>query len=694
MKRILSYLRNHYSGITRITLFIVSVLILVLIFPKEGKFKYEFTKGKPWMHEDLIAPFDFAILKAPSEIEDEKQKLAKDIKPYFRYDRELYEKYRGDLKNTFHEKWDLKYSNNKRLEGKMAANLQLCLDIYDSIMDRGVIEPVPDFDIHSQDYTFYVIADNVLEEKSINDLFTIHSADEFISQSVPSENIFDNSLVEVVVKSSLIQNVRLDQETTEKEMSDKLSRISETHGLIQKGERIISMGELVSGQKYQILESLRIDYESRLGSSFKYAGILSGQIILLTITMASLFFFLFFFRKEIFAETKQAVLILILILTMVAVTSLVVRYSPNYVYLIPVCLIPIIIGVFTDSRLALFTHLITIILTGFLVPNSYEYVFLQLFAGIVTILTTVKLEHRSQFFFTSVMIFLVYSSIYTGMTLIKEGSLNDINIRYFIMFGGSALLTLFSYPVIFIFEKIFGLITNVTLMELSNTNNKLLRELALKAPGTFQHSMQMANLAEEAIHHIGGNPLLVRTGAMYHDIGKMNDPLYFIENQSTGVNPHDELTYDESAEIIVDHVLRGVERAKKHKLPEPIIDFIRTHHGTRKTEYFYMLAKRDNPDEDIDDTVFSYPGPEPYSKETAVLMMADTVEAAARSIKKPNEESIDKLVEGVITKQVETRQFDNADITFRDIRQIKKIFKKKLMNIYHLRIEYPDQAVK
>ena len=492
-----------------------------------------------------------------------------------------------------------------------------------------------------------------------------------------------------MLQNALIFNVIYDVDTWEKEKKGLLGRISETRGMVQSGERIIAKGELVTADKFQVLESLRIDYESKLGSSFKHAGILSGQIILLAVSMASLFFFLYFFRIEIFSETKQIVLILLLVLFMVLITSLVVRYSPEYVYLVPVCMIPILIGVFMDSRLALFAHLITIIITGFLVPNSYEYVFLQLFAGIVTILSTVKLERRSQFFFASLMIFLVYSVIYSGMTLIKEGSLKDVNYMYFGLFGGSALLTMFSQPFIYIFEKLFGLVTNVTLLELSNTNNKLLRELALKAPGTFQHSMQMANLAEEAIHEIGGNPLLVRTGALYHDIGKINDPLYFIENQTTGVNPHDELTHDESAEIIIDHVLTGVEAAKKYNLPEQIIDFIRTHHGTRKTEYFYTMAKRDNPDEEIDDRAYTYPGPEPFSKETSVLMMADTVEAASRSLKKPDEEAIEKLVEGVIDKQIESKQFDNADITLRDIRRIKGIFKNKLMNIYHLRIEYP-----
>ena len=689
MKQFFSYLRNHYSEINKIALFVLSVVFLLLVFPKEGKFKYEFTKGKPWMHDDLIAPFDFAILKSAGEIESEQQQVLKKLTPYFRFDTIITKTYRNTLIEEFNSIWDIKYHKNKQSSIRKNRNKKLCLSIYDSIIQKGVIESNNEIVSGQEDQSIYVIKDNIVEEKKTSDFFSIQSADLYIHDRLPHNNTIDRNLLISVLENSLAHNLRFDKETTSLEQSETLSKISNARGMVQSGERIISRGEVITKDNFQILESLRIEYESKLGSSFKYAGILSGQIILIAVSLISLYFFLLYFRQEIFAETKQVVLILFLIIAAVGTASLVIKFNPVYIYLVPVCLIPIIISVFTDTRLALFSHLITIIIIGLLVPNSYEYVFLQLFAGIVTILSTVKLERRSQFFFTSLMIFLVYSGIYTGMTLVKEGSLQDINYLYYSLFGGSALLTLFSYPIIFVFEKLFGLITNVTLLELSNTNNKLLRELALKVPGTFQHSMQMANLAEEAIHEVGGNPLLVRTGAMYHDIGKMEDPLYFVENQTTGVNPHDELTYDESAEIIIDHVLRGVELAKKHKLPEQIIDFIRTHHGTRRTEYFYTLAKQATPDEEIDDSVFTYPGPEPFSKETAILMMADTVEAASRSLKKPDEDAIDKLVENVIDKQIEGGQFNNANITLRDIRKIKSIFKKKLMNIYHLRIEYP-----
>jgi putative nucleotidyltransferase with HDIG domain len=641
------------------------------------------------MHEDLVAPFDFAILKSEQELKQEQEAVLETLKPYYKFDAELYQKQRNLLIEDFNGKWNGKYTNQNPNSERKQNHLNVCLEIFDSIMNAGILELMTETHRLSKDNTIWVIRENVASERDINDLLTINSAVKLIHKWVAEQRNIDDNFEISILENALVQNVRYDAETTEKEKNVELGKISLTRGMKQSGEQIILKGELVTGEKLQVLESLRIDYEAQLGSSFKYAGILAGQIILLTISLLSLFLFLLFFRPEVFASSKQIMLILLLIISTVLVNSLMVKFNPDFIYIIPICLVPIIVGVFMDSRLALFVHLITIIITGFIVPNSFEFVFLQLFAGIITILSTAKLEHRSQFFITSLMIFLTYSIIYTGMFLIREGSLQEINYVYFALFGGSAVLTLFSYPIIFIFEKIFGMITNVTLMELSNTNNKLLRELALKAPGTFQHSMQMANLAEEAIHEIGGNPLLVRTGAMYHDIGKMTDALYFVENQTTGLNPHDDLTYEESADIIIDHVLTGVEKARKYNLPEQIIDFIRTHHGTRKTEYFYTLAKRENPDEEIDERIYTYPGPEPFSKETAVLMMADTVEAASRSLKKPDEESIDKLVESVINKQIDSHQFDNADVTFRDIRKIKSVFKKKLMNIYHLRIEYP-----
>lgn len=684
-----TYLRNHFAGISKFLLFILTIILLVIILPREGKFKYEFRKGKPWMHDNVIAPFDFAIKKPAEELESERQQIVSNVKPYFFVDTGIISRQKAVLDDNFVQRWNTVHPPGSSNEIKKRRTLDAIHEIFDSVMQKGIIEMTLSIENQSPDAKVIVITNNIAEERTLSDFLTIQSADKFISERVKSLQNTENDLMISVLENSLVHTIKYDPETTEKEKQELIAKISETRGMIQTGELVISRGELITNDKLRVLESLRIEYESKLGSSFKYAGILAGQIILLSVALFSLYLFLFFFRKEIFNDQKKIVMILLMIVSVVFSTALVVRFNPEYTYLIPVCLVPIIVGIFNDSRLALFSHLITIIITGLIVPNSYEFVFLQLFAGIVTILSIVKLERRSQFLLTSVMVFITYSIIYSGMTLIKEGSTKEMNYTYFLMFGGSAVLTFLSYPIIFVFEKIFGFITDITLLELSNTNNKLLRELAMKAPGTFQHCMQVANLAEEAAYEIGANPLLVRTGAMYHDIGKLDDPQYFIENQSTGLNPHDELTHEESAQIIIQHVIAGVEKAKKYKLPEQVIDFIRTHHGTRKTEYFYSLAVKDNPDEVVDPRIFTYHGPEPFSKETALLAMADVVEAASRSLQKPDEDSVSKMVEKVIDRQVEARQFDNADITLRDLKKIKKVFRKRLMNMYHLRIEYP-----
>jgi len=442
-----------------------------------------------------------------------------------------------------------------------------------------------------------------------------------------------------VLINALKQNVIYDEETTARVRETTLSQIPDSRGMVQRGERIISKGELVNAEKFQILESLRADYESRLGTTFKYLNILAGQALLISLTMIAFILFMISFRKDLFAENKKLLLMLFNILFMVSIASLVIKLNNQLLYLIPFCLVPVIIRVFFDTRLAYFVHVVTMILTGFMVPNAFEFVFMQLIAGIIAIISVAELRRRSQFFLTAAAIFISYSAIYIGMLLIQDGSFENIASRQFVMFAGNALFTLFSYPLIFVFEKVFGLVTDVTLMELSDTNSPLLRKLSQYAPGTFQHSLQVANIAEEAAYAIGGNTLLVRAGALYHDIGKMEMPVYFIENQTTGVNPHDELGYEESGRIIIGHVFKGIELAKKYNLPEVLVDFIRTHHGTRRAEYFYNKKKIEFPEEEFSDKPFKYPGPVPFSKETSVLMMADSVEAASRSMHRPTAEN-------------------------------------------------------
>ncbi len=412
--------------------------------------------------------------------------------------------------------------------------------------------------------------------------------------------------------------------------------------------------------------------------------------MLVCISIIVLVLFLAYFRKDVFADNKKVLLILLLIYLMVFATSRVIRYDIKYLYLIPVCLVPIIIRSFYDTRIALFVHIVTVIIIGFLVSNSFEFVFMQFIAGIISIVSISNLRKRSQFFITALLIFITYSAVYTGLSLIHEGNTESINKVNCAWFGISALLTLLTPPLIYIFERIFGFTTDISLIELSDTNTPLLRELLKKAPGTFHHSLEVANLVEDIITNIGGDRLLARAGALYHDVGKIETPMYFIENQPSGVNPHEDISYEESARIITGHVFKGIKIAKKHKLPEQVIDFIRTHHGTNKTQYFYTMFQKQHPLMIIDETMFTYHGPIPFSKETAVLMIADSVEAASRTLENPDEDSIKNLIDSIIEQHINNEQFNNANITYRDIAVVKKILEKQLMNIHHIRVHYPE----
>jgi cyclic-di-AMP phosphodiesterase PgpH len=484
-------------------------------------------------------------------------------------------------------------------------------------------------------------------------------------------------------------NIVFDTQYTDLSRKEELERIPLSRGMVQQGEKVISRGELITPEKYRLLESFRAEYQKQAGQSTVELLLYVGQFILVSISFIVLALFLFFFRRDVFFDNRRLFLILLSVFLMVLITSLVVKYNVDLLFLIPVCIVPVLIRAFFDNRLALYVHIITIIIIGFLVPRSFEFVFLQFIAGIVAIFSMVGLRRRSQLFFTVMLIFLTYSAVFFGLSLAHSGTFQGIEWINFAYFGGAAMLTLFAYPLIFMFERIFALPTDFSLLELADTNNKLLRELNLNAPGTFQHSLQVANLAEEAVIQIGGNSLLTRTGALYHDIGKMNNPMFFTENQITGFNPHDDIPREESARIIINHVIEGIEMARKKNIPEYIIDFIRTHHGTTTARYFFSMHKKENPDEDIDIKAFTYPGPRPFSKETAVVMMADSVEAASRSMRKPDEKNINELVDKIIDTQIRENQFDNANITFKDISTIKKIFKRRLMNIFHVRIAYP-----
>src|SRR5690554_231166 len=458
--------------------------------------------------------------------------------------------------------------------------------------------------------------------------------------------------------------------------------------MVQKGELIIAQGSTINNEAYQKIESLRRAYEeeARIGGDIKI--VILGQLFLVGLIILLLMVFLYLFRRDIFENNRLLTLILVVVTSMLVLLSWAVDIELANLYFIPFCIVPIIIRVLFDTRMALNIHLLMVLLAAYFVPNSFEFVFLQLTAGMVAIYSIKTLVKREQFLLSSLFILATYIIAFLGMVLIRNGTVGDLRWVDFVPFVVSVLLTLLAYPLIYAFERFFGITSDVTLMELTNTNSKLLRELSYKAPGTFQHSLQVANLAEAAIYQIGGNTLLTRAGALYHDIGKIMNPQYFIENQTKGYNPHDGLTFEQSAQIIISHVSKGIEMARKANLPEEIIDFIKSHHGTTRVDYFYQSYIKSFPEKFVDEDLFRYPGPIPFSKETAVLMMADSVEAASRSLKEPDAKGISSLVDKIIDYKIAQNQLKNANITLQEIETIREMFKTMLMSIYHVRVDY------
>lgn len=690
-KRLLENIRDRHTEVFKILLFAVTVAVIVWILPKEGKFKYEFQVGKTWLNQDFIAPFGFAINKSKEDLKIEKNKITENFKPYFKLDTSS----AGKEIKRYLKDFDLKYPKPKSKNdlAKLARTKQFGLEVISIIYSKGIVQLNEVIEKKPGDFQINLVVNNQLEERNLGDLFTIQTAFNAIQDLVNNhkENIEKQLLIDVI-ENTISQNVFYNEEMTKKALNEQLNNVSLTRGMVKQGELIIAKGEVIDRNKYQILESLKNEYIVQLGSKTNYYFILTGQIVLISICISLLFLFLTLFRRDIIADNNNATFILLLIVLNVFMTAGALRFdSVVSIYILPYCILPVMMRVFFDTRTALFTHLVTCLILGFIVPNSFEFILIELIGGIITIFSIVTLRNRSQLFMSVAFIFFTYALTYLSITIIQQGKIDNIEWEYFGWFAISAMITLFAYPMIYVFEKLFGFISDVSLLELADTNSPLLRELATKAPGTFQHSLQVANLAEEAIQAIGGSPLLVRTGALYHDIGKLDSPMYFIENQTTGINPHDEIGYEESAAIITGHVIGGIERAKKNNIPDRIIDFIRTHHGTTKVQYFYQSYLKIHPNEIIDESMFQYPGPIPFSKETAVLMMADSVEAASRSLKRYDVENIDALVEKIIDYQIKENQFINSDITFKNINTIKKIFKKKLLNIYHLRMEYPNK---
>ena len=680
----LSKVGHSYQIIFRVLAFIVALVLVVWQMPRTIKFKYEYQKMRPWQYESLYAPFNFPIYKTAEQLKSEEEVSLKDFYPIFVYDANITKNNKAAMLQEFEAQWN-------DAEKDKLKNKELLEKIYDTIENRGIIINVAaTYDLKPESM-IDVVRDRVVKTKSFRDFYTMKSASDFISNYLSNvDNDIDKTLINRLLLAYLNQNVVYSEDLTKQSEEQALAAISLTFGMVQKDELIISEGELITDEKYNIINSLRKEYDTMNSDNFFNRNInLYGQILIVAFIFLFLFLAIKLINPELLKESKSINMILVMMLLMILPSFIVLKHAPTMIYLMPLTILPMLLVTFFDSRIAIYIQILTLIIISLAVPNSFQFFVIQFMTSLFAIFILANKMSRSKYFFTSAIVFVAYVIMRITMSLIFDGGMENVGWNEIGVFAMNALFTMLTLPLIFLFERVFGFVTYMTLLELSNTNSPLLRKLSSEAPGTFQHVMQVADLCEEALFAIGGNMLLARTGAMYHDIGKVKNPLFFTENQHGKYNLHEDMSYYESSQIIINHVIDGIEICRKYHLPEQIIDFVRTHHGTRRTEYFYQMELRENPGEEINEADFRYHGPIPFSKETAVLMMADSVEAASRSLQDKTEESISKLVDGIIDAQTKDNQFINTDLTFRDITTIKKVFKKKLMNIYHVRIAYP-----
>ena len=670
----MQFFYKYQSFIYKVILFLITVFCLVYLFPRSGGFKYNYQTGKPWPYETLLAPFDFPIAKSEEELNAERQAVAQESPLIFTRDT-LAEQRSLDRTRKWIRQQVTPFSSSRILRD---------WDRYlNNLYSPGLIDA--SFAIQSSK-PILVVRDNSAQKLLFSDL-KINDSLPFSNESALLNGIIANASNRLILNEYIESNLVLDSLLTRQKLEESLSLILPTRGVVAEGERIIAQGEVVDQKRFQILNSLRVEYLSDLWASSEQS-IIIGYSILVSILIFLTFLFLWRYRPLVYENNTKVVFVFSTILIMVAAIKLAMTYNINFVYVVPLCIVPLLLKTFFDTRLAFFVFLMGLLLIGFMVPSDFSFIFMQLVAGAIATLTMPDLYKRANLFVVAVLIVVSYVFCYISFHMIYEGNLSTVSLDNlgFLLINGLGIL--FVHPLVYIFEKIFGLVSDLSLLELSDTNSKLLRTLSEKAPGTFHHSLQVANIAEAAANEVNANALLVRVGALYHDIGKMNNPLYFSENQSTNYNPHHELDPFESSRLILNHISDGIEIAKRNNLPDRIIDFIRTHHGTTPTRYFYHKAKKEN--EDVDKSIFCYPGPKPYSKETAILMMADSVEAASKSLQEPTAEGIASFVQKIIEEQAEENQFDEADISLREIELIKKILIEKLINVYHLREVYPE----
>jgi len=689
-------MKRYIQLILKLAIFLASAAIIFYLLPREGQFKYEYQLGKPWNYGLIVAPFDFPMQKTDKELEAERDTLLTNYKPYYELDSTAFISFNKQLHTSFTDAWK-DFSERYDIQDSLSTVYYRAVeDITTSVYSSGIMSLS---DINSLEETgvreIVIVRSDYSFVSEVQQLLTPRAAYErIISMAEKQYRLYrlGEFIQRININNYLYANLAYDQEISAKVRAELLSTISTTSGMIQTGERIVDKGEVVDMETFKKLESFKNAYKLRLGTSESRNYLITGQIALISVFMFMLYFFLLTYRKEILQDSKDVLFIMLNLLLMVGFTAVVSRFFVSIeLYVVPFAILAITLHTFFDSRIAIFVNIIAVFICSFYAPNPFDFAILHILGGTVATYSVRNLNRRGQLIQTAFLVFLTYSIVYFALSLMQEGSLDSISYGNFGYFLVNAFIILFAYPLMFIYEKVFKYLSNVTLIELSDTNHDLLQELSEKAPGTFQHSLMVATLSQEAARVLGANVLLTRVGAYFHDIGKMEDPAYFTENQSANYNPHEFLKPEESAKRVINHVENGVRLARKYRLPQPIVDFIRMHHGRGQTKFFLHEYAKAHPDEKIDIQLFTYPGPSPMTKETAILMMADAVEAASRSLAVYNEESITELVNRIIDTQLEERNFRYAPISFYEIEQVKETFIKRLKIIYHSRVAYPSK---
>ncbi len=670
MRKIVSYIISHLRIVYLVSVMAATVALILIMFPNDyQRVQYDHSVGSFWHGDDLYAPYDFPVMFSQDSIQEKAEHIKSASTYYFTIDSSARNTANASL--ATHHLTPL-HNGIVRQSIQLAYNAPGYTNLDEDIKKHPVI----------------LLNGNVGHEVDPANIITPGDIRAFVRQSL-TDSAAATQLATLIVDSILTPSIVFDPNRTHLELDSRLSQTRTSSRMIQQNERIVAKGQHIDEETALILASLEHEESLRHSSEYNSSLHYFGQALLCIIAFVALYIFLKNIRHPMLDDIKKVTFAFFIVIFISAVVALLVRTHPDLVLLAPICMVPILMRVFFDMRVALYIHIVAVIIIGNMVPNSYEFIFYQLVSGMMSIISVRNFEKRSNFFAVALVIFFTYSIIYVAGVLSTDTSFASIDPNRFLIFFLNAILTLLSYPLIFLFERMFGMTTNLTLMEISSTNTPALRELSQKAPGTFQHSMQVANISEDIINEIGGNALLTKVGALYHDIGKINAPLYFTENQNNGFNPHDNLDYEESARIITQHVRDGITLSKKYRLPEEVCDFIRTHHGTTVTGYFYAQAKLHNPAEEINISDFRYMGPTPFSRETAVVMLVDSVEAACKSLKSHDKDSIDMMVDHIIDDKIKLNQLNNCPLTLNDINHIRTRLKDQMMSIYHVRISYP-----